>query len=267
MYKITVIVLSGLLFTSGLKAQNWEGGTFLGASNYRGEMAPYVVPSESHPALGVFVKRNLSQFFSFNLSIKQGEISGSDQNYDQLAKRNLSFESRITEIASTVEFNFFPFLKGLKPDQFTPFVYSGLALFRFNPKTTLNNKTLALDKFNTEGQGLSSEYPNDYSLFQPSVPIGGGIKLQLNRRLNLTFKLGYRATFTDFIDDVSTTYPSKDKLRSNYGDIAVKLSDRSREDFYSIPGKQRGDPQTNDWYIFSGFTFSYNIENPVCYDF
>lgn len=248
-------------------AQNWEGGLFMGASNYRGDMAPRVAPKESHPAIGVFVKRNLSQFFSFSVSAKQGRISGDDDNFDHLEGRNLSFRSDITEISAVFEFNFFPFLKGLKPDQFTPYVYSGLAMFRFEPKTTLNGETYNLKEFRTEGQGLSDEEPSRYANYQPSIPIGGGVKLQLNRRLNLTFKLGYRATFTDYLDDVSTDYPSKDELANSKGAVAVALSDQSKDQRYTGEGKQRGDPQNNDWYLFTGFTLSYNIENPDCFRF
>ncbi len=247
--------------------QNWEGGLFVGASNYRGELAPRVVPKESHPAVGVFVKRNLSPFFSFALSAKQGTISGDDANFDHLEKRNLSFESTITEVSAIFEFNFFPFLKGLGPDQFTPYVYSGFAMFRFEPTTVLDGETYELQNFRTEGQGVTSDAPGQYSNFQPAIPIGGGFKVQLDRRLNLTFKVGYRATFTDFLDDVSTNYPEKDALADAQGPKAVRLSDRSAEAWYTGPEKQRGNPQNNDWYLFAGFTFSYNIENPDCYQF
>ena len=261
------ILLLLLMNVSNGIGQDWEGGLFVGASNYRGDMAPYMVPEETHPALGIFVKRNLSEFFAFSVSAKQGSISGDDANYDHLQSRGLSFESDITEVSAVFEFNFFPFLKGLEPDQFTPYVYSGFAMFRFEPHTTFNGQTYNLKKFRTEGQGITDDAPSQYSNYQPSIPIGGGVKLQLNRRLNLTFKLGYRATFTDFLDDVSTNYPAKDQLAQSAGQTAVALSDRSSDGHFTGKGKQRGDSQNNDWYIFSGFTVSYNIENPECFEF
>jgi hypothetical protein len=259
-----LLVVGGLNYANG---QNWEGGLFAGASNYKGDLAPYLAPSETHPAVGVFVKRNLSPFFSLALTAKQGAISGDDENFDHLKDRNLSFESDITEVSAIIEFNFFPFLKGLGPDQFTPYVYSGFAFFRFEPTTTFKGETFDLQEFRTEGQGVTSDAPGQYSGLQPAIPIGGGFKLQLNRRLNLTFKLGYRATFTDFLDDVSTDFPSKDALSNARGKQAVNLSDRSVDEWYTGKGKQRGNPQNNDWYLFTGFTFSYNIKNPDCYEF
>ena len=40
----------------------WEAGAFGGISNYEGGMAPDPVWKESHPAAGVFVKRNMNGF-------------------------------------------------------------------------------------------------------------------------------------------------------------------------------------------------------------
>ncbi len=264
----TVLALC-LISSFSISAQNWEGGFFGGASNYRGDLSPYITPSETHSAQGFYLKRNLSQFFSFNFGLTQGTISADDQNYKHLQKRNLSFKSQITELSATVEFNFFPFLKGLKPNQFTPFVFTGLGFFRFNPKTEYNGRTYELAKYNTEGQGITKDAPSEYSLYQPSIPMGGGLKLRLAKRLNLGFRVGYRATFFDFLDDVSTNYPSKEALDQKGKDLSIKLSDRSKksETYYTGPKKQRGDPQNNDWYVFAGITLSYHIKNSICYDF
>lgn len=262
-----LLILTLLLGSFSASAQDWEGGLFMGVSNYRGDMAPYLVPAETHPALGVYVKRNLSPFFAFNVSAKQGTISGSDDNFDHLRGRGLSFTSDVTEFSAVFEFNFFPFLKGLEPNQFTPFVYSGLAVFRFAPRTTLDGKRYELEDFRTEGQGVTDDAPSQYGNFQPSIPIGGGIKLQLNRRLNLSFKVGYRATFTDFLDDVSTDYPDQGQLADKRGRTAAALSNRSTDGWFTKKGKSRGNSQNNDWYVFSGFTLSYTIENAQCFEF
>lgn len=266
--KPTIIFLTTVLLSFFASAQNWETGLMGGASTYRGDLSPYITPSEIHPAVGFYVKKNMSQFFSFNVGFNQGTISGNDNNNKYLEKRNQRFKSDITELSATFEFNFFPFLKGLKPDQFTPFVFSGLALFKFNPVTEFENQTYELAKYNTEGQSVTDNAPSDYSLYQPSIPIGGGIKVRIANRFNIGLKVGYRATFFDFLDDVSTDYPNKEQLAKE-SPIAAQLSDRSEsgDKYYAGQGKQRGNPQTNDWYIFTGITLSYHIENPNCYDF
>lgn len=268
MKQLIFLTLAGICINIGVNGQNWEGGLQSGVSNYRGDLAPYLVPSESHPFIGIYFKRNLSQFFAFNLALNQGKISGDDGNFKQLENRNLDFESQITELSATFEFNFFPFLKGLHPNQFTPFVFSGLGIFRFNPKTDYKGKTYELAKLNTEGQTVTEGGPNDYSLIQPSMPIGGGIKARFANRLNVGLKVGYRMTFFDHLDDVSTNYPSQEALAKKQSSLSANLSNRSKdENAYAGAEKQRGNPQNNDWYFFAGITISYYIENPICYDF
>lgn len=254
---------------SSISAQNWESGITFGATNYLGDLAPELVLEESHPALGLYLQKNMSPYFSWKIGLMQGKISGNDQNFDHLEPRNLAFESSITEANFKIEFNFFPFLKGLKTKQITPFVHTGIALFRFNPKTELDGETYELRKYSTEGQDINDNAPSKYELFQPSVPIGGGIKVMLGERFYASLYASYRATFTDFVDDVSTEYPDLNELRDQESARAAALSDRSNnnEGYLAYEGKQRGNPQRNDWYIFSGLKLSYAFRNDVCYEF
>ena len=64
-----------------------------------------------------------------------------------------------------------------------------------------------MQPLNTEGQGLAS-FPNrtPYSLFSGSVLGGIGIKFLLNENLTLGIDISANYTFTDYLDDVSTTY-------------------------------------------------------------
>lgn len=45
-----------------------------------------------------------------------------------------------------------------------------------------------------------------YSLTQMNIPMGLGMRIRLSPRVNLSPELLYRKCFTDYIDDVSTTY-------------------------------------------------------------
>jgi hypothetical protein len=60
----------------------------------------------------------------------------------------------------------------------------------------------------TEGQGI---YPDKkpYSLWQPTIPFGGGVKFAITENLRIGFEIGLRKLFTDYLDDVSTSYPIK----------------------------------------------------------
>jgi len=66
---------------------------------------------------------------------------------------------------------------------------------------------------------------------------------------------------------VSTNYPDQEVLAKQQSALSAQLSDRSKGAYYAREQKQRGDPEAKDWYIFAGFTLSYHIKNPICYDF
>jgi hypothetical protein len=84
-----------------------------------------------------------------------------------------------------------------------------------------------------------------------------GFRLAFNDFFSLDWcVLNNRYTFTDYLDDVSTTYPDADKLRSERGQRAVDLSFRGNE----VPaGTPRGSADTNDWFGSMTLGFCFNI--------
>ena len=72
-----------------------------------------------------------------------------------------------------------------------------------------------------------------------------------------------RKTFTDFLDDVSGLYPNQALLVQETGtDLSAELSDRSVNPDginNSNYGLQRGNPNNNDWYAFSGFIVTFSL--------
>src|SRR5687768_4422527 len=169
-----------LLLPFATFSQSWEIGLFGGASNYQGDLAPDIVLGETHPAVGLSVKQNLSPFFAFTYNLNFGSVSGNDNNFKYLVNRNLSFESNILEFSPRVEFNFFKFGLGLRPKRFTPYVFSGITVFYFDPRATMDGKEFNLRKMSTEGQGVVDGAPKKYSPLQIAVPIGGGMRFSLN---------------------------------------------------------------------------------------
>ena len=105
-----------------------------------------------------------------------------------------------------------------------------------------------------------AEYPNrkEYALTQPNVPMGAGLKYFISDRVNVSFELLLRKSFTDYIDDVSTEYINADLfdkyLSPSEDAIARSIHDKT----YGIvtpgvnryePGTQRGNPHQNDSYF------------------
>jgi len=167
--------------------------------------------------------------------------------------RNLSFISAIQEVSGTFEFNFLPFEISNYNYSFTPFMFWGLSVFHFNPKAEYKGEEIELQPLGTEGQE-TSDHPEriKYSLISAAMPFGGGFKFN-GDNLGFTIEMGVRRAYTDYLDDVSTTYPNQIILLAENGSLAAELSDRSLGEAPLIaPDKMRGDPNHPDWYMFVG---------------
>ena len=124
----------------------------------------------------------------------------------------------------------------------------------FNPKTVYNGQKISLQPLQTEGV--------KYSRFAIVIPFGIGARLKLGPNMNLAIEGGYRKTFTDYLDDVSTTYPDPSKLTSPE---AIALSNRAVDNFgnpnpaYGAPGRQRGNPSNKDSYFLLNAKLEYYL--------
>lgn len=239
-------------------SQDHEVGILLGASNYHGDLADEVVFAESHPSAGVFYRNNLNEYLSLRSTFSVMTISGSDSNYAEYRLRNLSFKSNILELSNIVEFNFQPFSSYPFHENTTFYAFAGLAFMYHNPKTELNGTWHTLHPLNTEDQAPKERY----NRLQLTIPFGGGVKFQLSPNIIASWELGWRKTFTDYLDDVSTTYPENS---TNY-----QFTDRSWEvseggSFIAQPGDMRGNPDFKDWYIQTGLTIAYRFTPIVCW--
>ena len=257
------------VFVFNLSAQHLEIGFTLGGSNYLGDLAPsrfWTSLGETNVHTGIFGKYNLNDRLAFRASLNYGRI-GADDSRSITADnfrlhRNLNFRSDITEVALTTEFNLFRFVPLHLKSRFSPYVSIGIGFFKFNPKASYQGEWYDLQPMGTEGQGLPNS-PKKYRLIQPSVPLAAGFKYALTENLNVSFEYGMRKTFTDYLDDTSRNYPDLERLKQENGEMACKLSWRTDEITPDAkppePGSGRGDPTDMDWYIFAGFSISYNF--------
>jgi opacity protein-like surface antigen len=252
------------------KAQDLEAGIFLGASNYQGDLAPDVVLGESHPAIGFAIKQNLSPYFAMRYELNYGTISANDTNSKSLKPRNLNFQSTLVDLSAQVEFNFYRFGVGLRPKRFTPYVFTGVSLFYFNPTTQFNGETEKLRLYTTEGQTVLDGAPKEYSNWQIAIPVGVGFKFNLSEKWNLFVHASYRLTFTDYLDDVGGYYPDKKALIEKASLLSAQLTDRSGEKngkYVGYTGRMRGNPDNYDRYLFAGVTITRIIPNRICFLF
>ena len=100
------------------------------------------------------------------------------------------------------------------------------------------------------------------------------MKFNVGENWNVGLEVGLRKTFTDYLDDVSGTYPDNQYLAHEKGELSAALSNRSYEDIRTGHSKvgltdteMRGNPDNLDAYIFGGLTVTYTILQSHCYRF
>ncbi len=88
--------------------------------------------------------------------------------------------------------------------------------------------------------------------------------MKLNDVFAVSFESGFRKTFTDYIDDVSTTYAGAAAFKNPSS--ALSLQDRSTEFGPAIgaAGIQRGNSTKKDGYFFLQGVVSFNIASYRC---
>jgi hypothetical protein len=227
--------------------------------NYQGDLNPNSFTfKNSNLATGIIVRKPLNRWFTVRAGFNMGTIEAADRNNrDYLKQRNLSFYTSIKEAYVGLEITILDISVG----RFTPYIYGGVAVFHFNPWTYDKNgvKTF-LQPLSTEGQGLSQYSDRQpYKLTQLSLPVGVGAKYAASDNFSIGIEFNQRKTFTDYIDDVSSSYVDVNALRQAKGNKAVELAFRENEIpqgrlQYPAHGEQRGTPSEMDWYYFFGLT-------------
>jgi hypothetical protein len=254
-----------LLASVFVQAQNWHVGVFGGVSAYNGDIVDKFLPahSQSGAAIGVDLTYELNEHINIRGGFTYGSVSGYDRYSDkpELVKRNLSFQTNINEFSFVGEYNFF----SLYQSKFTPYVYAGVAVFTYDP--------IAFDKagvkthlkpLSTEGQGIVGYNNKSYSLTQPAIPLGVGIKFAATDNIRIALEAGYRKLFTDYLDDVSKSYVDQADLFAAKGQEAVDLAYRGNElptgsPVYPSKGAQRGNAKNKDSYYFVGLHLIFRI--------
>lgn len=243
--------LALLFLATGIcRGQGWELEIMTGVSGYNGDLTQKIFSPRSMEFATAFnLRYNFDDIFILRAGIARGTVQASDRYNSRadLKSRNLDFRTNITEVSLCGEFNLF------EPEfyRFYPYVFGGIGIFHFNPYThdRYGNK-IYLQPLGTEGQGLPA-YPGrkPYHLTQVCLPFGGGLRITLGKRCDLAYEIGGRILFTDYLDDVSTTYVNKQELMANSRPETAELAYRQPN---ANEGDVRGNPKVKDWYFISG---------------
>jgi hypothetical protein len=264
---LTACLCCCLSFVSYAQYRNGKNeiGLLLGGSNYFGDLAPEIVLKETKFSGGIFFKQNHTKFFSSRYQFAYGRIAGTDKNFKANNYRNLSFQTNIFELGYNAELNFLPFGMNVLEKNASTFVFAGFNVFMFNPKTRIyNGDKIELRDLGTEGQVLNNK--RKYSLIQPSVTLGLGYKLNISDKWILGTELGFRKTFTDYLDDTKDLYADYNAINSQQGANAANLSQAQVQNGNTAidANTMRGDKHLKDWYFIAGVTISYRFVTTFC---
>lgn len=234
-----------------------EVGFGLGSSTYFGELAGYRHPIKSLFTLprwnvGLMYTRHFTPRVAARASLTYARITGDDYkyakdsplNYPSQFIRNQHFRNDLKEFALEGIYQLVE--DGRNPDrraQLTPYIFGGLALVAHSPEARdvatadggISKEWVKLQPLGTEGQGQPG-YGKPYSLVTLAIPVGIGVRYKLNESFNLAAEIGFRYTFTDYLDDIGGRYPTDPNVLT--GQAAV-FSNRSNEQFAARKGGDR----------------------------
>ena len=261
----------------GERSSFFEGGITVGPMNLLGDLGgtagigrKFIKDNNfqmTKVSFGAWLSYQPSEWLGFRLGLNIGTLEGDDAvikskgGFEGARKlRNSNVKTPLQEAFLVAEVYPTVFLEYDPTDVFQkirPYGLLGVGVFRFRPQGTdpLTGNWVDLQPLRTEGQGFP-EYPDrqPYKLTQLNVPMGIGVKYFLNETMHIGLEVIHRTTFTDYIDDVSTTYIDPAlfyaHLPASQAAMAERLANKSlapSSAFYQA-GAKRGTPENNDAY-------------------
>ncbi len=267
--KKTIAVCCGLIFLAGLplSAQTGRGSILKNRRQFGNELdrslkitiggggVSYVgdlkdqVTKDINPMFSLGLLYKFAPHVSLKSEFSFYKLSASDADTKN-AFRNLSFASQNFEAYAGLMYEMFDVEnpsrgRGLIVN---PYAFAGLGFTTFSPYTQLDGTRYNLRRYRTEDV--------QYSTATVIAPVGLGIRFEFTRRLGMSVEGAYRFSFSDYLDDVSTTYIGSANITDN---IRARLADRGPEvgTPFSEAGAQRGNPSRKDGYVTLGVKLEY----------
>ncbi|HOY32322.1 MAG TPA: DUF6089 family protein [Bacteroidales bacterium] len=294
----TDMVNTSRLFT-GQNNSNYKNKSFkkdihkvyiaVGASNFLGDLGGLnKIGSETfslrdfdiqavRPSVMVGYIYRFAEHFAWRSSFDYIWLSGNDKWTLETFRhnRNLNFRTSTYGLSSSIVFLYEIKQKGRKYNlrgvrawrnlTYTPYIQAGIGGLYFNSKGKYDGSWHSLKPLCTEGQTLVPTR-KEYSSFQATVPLGVGLRIKISKEWEIGLEYSQWLTFTDYLDDVSTTYFDENALLQSKGQLAVSMANPAIDDTPGMPlynstrpGQQRGDPRDNDHFIGLFFTVYYSI--------
>ena len=204
---------------------------------------------------GIYASATYKYLYEARIELTKGTVAGNDANSNStyVKARNIKFKSSLFEASFIGALYPLMFLNTESLPAFSPYLMAGVGVFSFYPKGYYDGKWYSLRRLHTEGE-TSKEYPErkEYSLRSISFPLGLGLRFELNHKYNLRVEGVFRHTWSDYIDDASTTYVDpaivRKTVKKDEKDIAVIFSELYKQinPNANFVGRNRGNANNND---------------------
>lgn len=200
------------------------------------------------PSISLGALYRLTEHVSARGELRFYQVSG-DQKYSKNFQNNLSFKTFNPDFNVGLQADLFAFNRQAPVN---PYLFGAVGVTHLNPKAKLDGTWYSLAPLMTEGL--------KYKRLPLVFTAGIGVSFKTTQRLSLGVELCNNFVNSDYLDDVSTVYPSPDQLPS---DLARRLSDRAPEigEQARQPGWNRGSATNKDSYLFLQVRATYLIGN------
>jgi hypothetical protein len=238
------------------QAQNFFFSARGGVAGYSGDLKQHAITLSQAKLVGsIGARYDLNEHLSARVYFSYGSLGASDaKRKDSLRSRNLSFQTKLLDFELGAQYN----ILNLNEHWWTPYVFAGAGFFHYNPYTkAANGDKVFLKPLSTEGEGFIPGV-NNYKPWQFCIPFGIGADYSLDEDNKIGVEFGFRKTFTDYIDDVSTSYVDQSALANARGIQAVSLAWRGTGP-YPPAGTPRGNASKKDNYYFITLTYTFRF--------
>lgn len=230
----------------------------MGISSYFGDLcASNACYTKNKFSSGIGATLRLNDYFFFNFNALYYRIEGADSISGNIGRmrRNLSFRADNFEFSVLGNFEFLNYntFRYLTRKEFplSLFSFAGLGLTTNSPTAFYQGQFVDLRPLQTEGQS--------YSPVTLVIPFGLGVGYRFNDSFSSSFSVGYRYSFSDYMDDVSQTYVPEEQLTSKTARDLQYRGDEVPYGRYYGPGAIRGNPASRDGYMILALRAEYKI--------
>lgn len=209
-----------------MNAQINELGVFIGGSNFIGDVGKTNYISPNEPAIGILYKWNKSPRHAYRFSYMQSTITGNDLD-SEIPGREL----RGIKFKNNIK----EFSAGLEFNFFDFNLHESL-IMKISPYVYSGLTYFVYDELFV----VNGETKKDYEAGSFAIPMIVGVKSNILKNFVLGIEVGARYTFTDNLDGSNPKNENLEPLK--FGNI-----------------------NSNDWYVFTGFTLTYTFTEKPCY--